>query len=240
MLRYNRYGIKHCYDGGNPMEISKKDLLKETGISYGQLYRWKREGLIPEEWFMKKSSFTGQETFFPREPILKRIAAIQSLKDRYSLEDMAKFLTPEITNRCFYEDDLELFEEIDLDVVTTFMDVMNKDNFTFAEVVVMIAMSKWQKNKILSKADMLELITHQAILLYPIVDVGYILYLLRYNDVYATLFMNVKHVSLKDTAMMFDNRIIIVDSISLEDISNSIKVKYKDTFQFTFDEEVAL
>ena len=47
------------------MEISKKDLLKTTGISYGQLYRWKREGLIPEEWFVKRSSPTGQETYFP-------------------------------------------------------------------------------------------------------------------------------------------------------------------------------
>ena len=42
------------------MLISKKDLLNETGISYGQLYRWKREGLIPEEWFIKQPSFTGQ------------------------------------------------------------------------------------------------------------------------------------------------------------------------------------
>ena len=36
------------------MLISKKDLLAETGISYGQLYRWKREQLIPEEWFIKQ------------------------------------------------------------------------------------------------------------------------------------------------------------------------------------------
>lgn len=43
--------------------ISKKDLLDETGISYGQLYRWKRKQLIPEEWFIRKSTFTGQETF---------------------------------------------------------------------------------------------------------------------------------------------------------------------------------
>ena len=42
------------------MLISKKDLLNDTGISYGQLYRWKREGLIPEEWFIKQPSFTGQ------------------------------------------------------------------------------------------------------------------------------------------------------------------------------------
>ena len=31
--------------------ISKKDLLQETGISYGQLYRWIRERLIPDAWF---------------------------------------------------------------------------------------------------------------------------------------------------------------------------------------------
>ncbi|MFZ7625597.1 DUF4004 family protein, partial [Bacillus cereus] len=45
--------------------ISKKDLLELTGISYGQLYRWKRKNLIPEDWFVRKSTFTGQETFFP-------------------------------------------------------------------------------------------------------------------------------------------------------------------------------
>lgn len=47
--------------------MSKKELLELTGISYGQLYRWKRKKLIPEEWFIRKSTFTGQETFFPRE-----------------------------------------------------------------------------------------------------------------------------------------------------------------------------
>lgn len=72
------------------MEISKKDLLKETGISYGQLYRWKREGLIPEEWFMRRSAFTGQETFFPREKILSRVHAILEMKEQYSLEEMAR------------------------------------------------------------------------------------------------------------------------------------------------------
>jgi len=67
-------------------EISKKDLLAETGISYGQLYRWKREGLIPEEWFVKRSAFTGQETFFPREKILERVRMILDMKDEQSLE----------------------------------------------------------------------------------------------------------------------------------------------------------
>ncbi len=47
--------------------ISKKDLLDLTGISYGQLYRWKWKNLIPEKWFIRKSTFTGQETFFQKK-----------------------------------------------------------------------------------------------------------------------------------------------------------------------------
>ncbi|MDO4535762.1 MAG: DUF4004 family protein [Clostridium perfringens] len=69
--------------------ISKKDLLGITKISYGQLYRWKRKKLIPEEWFIKKSVTTGQETFFPREKILDRVEEILNLKDGVSLDDLA-------------------------------------------------------------------------------------------------------------------------------------------------------
>ncbi len=76
----------------SPNEISKKELLKQTGISYGQLYRWKREGLIPEEWFEKRSAFTGQETFFPRELVLERVKGIQSMKDDLSLSEIRERL----------------------------------------------------------------------------------------------------------------------------------------------------
>ncbi|VYU02223.1 DUF4004 family protein [Clostridium tertium] len=69
--------------------ISKKELLDLTGISYGQLYRWKRKDLIPEEWFIKKSVSTGQETFFPREKIIERIDRIIELKDEASLDELA-------------------------------------------------------------------------------------------------------------------------------------------------------
>jgi len=76
-------------------EISKKELLDMTGISYGQLYRWKREGLIPEEWFIKRSAFTGQETFFPRERTLARVKAILALKDTNSLDEIRESLAKE-------------------------------------------------------------------------------------------------------------------------------------------------
>lgn len=78
---------------GNEL-ISKKDLLDLTGISYGQLYRWKRKDLIPEEWFIRKSTFTGQETFFPKEKILERIEKIQTMKDHLSLDELADMLSP--------------------------------------------------------------------------------------------------------------------------------------------------
>ncbi|MEC1261820.1 YhbD family protein [Bacillus swezeyi] len=76
--------------------ISKKELLDLTSISYGQLYRWKRKNLIPEEWFIRKSTFTGQETFFPKEEILKRIEKIQNMKENLSLDEMAEMFSPRL------------------------------------------------------------------------------------------------------------------------------------------------
>lgn len=76
--------------------ISKKELLQITDISYGQLYRWKRKKIIPEEWFIKKSVSTGQETFFPEEKILERIREILRLKDTVSLDELSVMFSNEI------------------------------------------------------------------------------------------------------------------------------------------------
>lgn len=70
--------------------ISKKELLDTYGISYGTLYRWQRTGLIPKEWFIKKSTPTGQETFFPKELIIERVNYIFLEKDGMSLEQLAE------------------------------------------------------------------------------------------------------------------------------------------------------
>lgn len=75
--------------------ISKKELLELTGISYGQLYRWKRKKLIPEDWFIRKSTFTGQETFFPKERILARVDQIKKMKEDLSLDEIAAVFSPD-------------------------------------------------------------------------------------------------------------------------------------------------
>ena len=79
--------------------ISKSDLLKRYGISYGSLYRWKRMGLIPEEWFIKMSVPSGQETFFREDVICPRIDEIIWERDHGNLEDFAGRLSPEEERR---------------------------------------------------------------------------------------------------------------------------------------------
>lgn len=86
--------------------ISKKDLLELTGISYGQLYRWKRKNIIPEDWFIKKSSFTGQETYFPKEKILERVDKILNMKEDLSLDDLAEVFSPVPANISFGKEEL--------------------------------------------------------------------------------------------------------------------------------------
>lgn len=215
-------------------ELSKKDLLRVTGISYGQLYRWKREGLIPEEWFVKRSSPTGQETFFPKELILRRIQAIQTLKDRYSLEELAKLLSPEITNRVFTEEELESFTEIDISVAADFMDVLDKDAFTFIEVLVMIALCRWKDHNLLQEQTLHDLIPNVAPAAAKVTDIKTTFLLLTVNTEHFGLFL--LNPSPEGT-LLLDERIKVVCQISLQELCNEIKLKYKDTFSFAFDEE---
>lgn len=216
------------------MDISKKDLLKTTGISYGQLYRWKREGLIPEEWFVKKSSPTGQETFFPKELILKRIQSIQTLKDHYSLEELAKLLSPEITNRIFTEEELEAFTEIDVSVAADFMDVLDEDTFTFIEVLVMITLCRWKEHGLIQETELHDLIPNVAVTAAKITEIRTTFLLLSVNrEPYAIFLVNPS----PEGMLLLDQRIKILSQISLQELCNEIKLKYKDTFSFAFDDE---
>ncbi|MCR1978990.1 YhbD family protein, partial [[Clostridium] innocuum] len=210
---------------------SKKDLLKTTGISYGQLYRWKREGLIPEEWFVKRSSPTGQETYFPQEKILKRIHAIQQLKDSYSLEELARILTPEVSNRLFCEEDLEHFDELDIDVAADFMDAMSKDSFVFLEVLVMIALSQAMVDSAITEEERTHAVSFLSKRMSELHSADYVLELLQAQG---HLYVLLKK---EGSEVYLDDGLVAIRSIHLNELSNAIKLKYKETFQFTFDEE---
>ena len=70
--------------------ISKKELLQRCGISYGALYRWKRKGLIPEDWFIRKATVTGKENFFPESLICDRVEMILEQKEESSLDELSE------------------------------------------------------------------------------------------------------------------------------------------------------
>ena len=119
--------------------ISKKDLLNEMNISYGQLYRRKREGLIPDEWFIKQSVSTGQETYFRKDLIIPRIKKILELKDEYQLEDLKAFLNPDLNKREFNIRDLILIDEIDPIILKSFS--IKKSIFNIYDVIIIYIFS---------------------------------------------------------------------------------------------------
>lgn len=124
----------HCYQKGvfimSEDLISKKDLLDLAGISYGQLYRWKRKDLIPEDWFIRKSTFTGQETFFPKIKILERINKIQMMKENLSLDELADMFSPNITDLQLEKDELVKRNIVSNTVIDYYLEI-EKGGFQF-------------------------------------------------------------------------------------------------------------
>ncbi|MBO1264719.1 DUF4004 family protein [Proteiniclasticum sp. SCR006] len=119
--------------------ISKKDLLVEMSISYGQLYRWKRKKLIPEEWFMKKSTYTGQETFFPREKIMDRIHQILNMKDGASLDDLADKFSSDIPESMVRRrEELLSLQILSKEIINLYEEIFKgKEEYSFEDILYM-------------------------------------------------------------------------------------------------------
>lgn len=204
--------------------ISKKDLLAITGISYGQLYRWKRERLIPEEWFIKQSAYTGQETFFPREQILSRVKSILDLKDKYSLEELAKILAPEATVTGINIKDLEEIEEINKELLNELPEIYGKTQYDFTEVAFMIAMSQAADNKRLSPEGLRNLLGKSIAAAARQKSTNVTCTIFITGEKYHTVF------STNAAPIEFDEEIEVIESLSISEIADRIKVKYKDRF----------
>jgi len=123
--------------------ISKKELLDIAGISYGQLYRWKRKDLIPEEWFIRKSTFTGQETFFPKEKILERIDKIQTMKENLSLDELADMFSPNVTELHLTNDELVKRNIVSSAVLDLYLKTeMGGQHFEFSRILEVFVLEK--------------------------------------------------------------------------------------------------
>lgn len=123
--------------------ISKKELLELTDISYGQLYRWKRKGLIPEDWFIKKATYTGQETFFPRNKVLARIDKIKNMKEDVSLDDLADVFSPSPDSLTLSAEELIRRGIVTQDVLRLFLDEQGETQaFDFHDALLVFLFNK--------------------------------------------------------------------------------------------------
>ena len=145
--------------------ISKKDLLNLTGISYGQLYRWKRKDLIPEEWFIRKSTYTGQETFFPKQEILERISKIQMMKDNVSLDDLANMFSPVSGTQQLTKESLIQSKLVSETVVNFYFEQgkIYQDTLDFQHILAMVALEKLLKSGevMLAECEMVIQLIHE-------------------------------------------------------------------------------
>ena len=121
--------------------ISKRELLEKYGISYGALYRWKRMGLIPEEWFLRRATPTGQETFFHRGQFCPRVELIRA-RGEVSLESLAEELngervqkprrrlivTDSFSTKSFWLDELTAVTVVDGDERTDYLMYLKGEN----------------------------------------------------------------------------------------------------------------
>ncbi len=129
--------------------ISKKEVLELTGISYGQFYRWKREGLIPESWFIRKSTFTGQETFLPKQKILERIEKIKALKDTKSLGEIAQLLSPELKDRRFERAEVLKLGWLSREVLEYYETIRRESGpFSFRELIFLAVIEALRKHEL--------------------------------------------------------------------------------------------
>ncbi len=199
--------------------ISKKELLELMGISYGQLYRWKRERLIPEEWFMKQSAYTGQETFFPREQIIARVGAIMKLKDNYSLEELSKMLEPDVT-ACIYREDLDLVKEINREVLERVLALTMQETFRIPDVAFLMLLSGISSKAELNAEESVDLVerTLPGVLKQKggVFNCAFFMADGKYHMAFAG----------EGSEVIFDTGISLVETMTLDQVMSNIKVNY--------------
>ena len=204
--------------------ISKKELLELTGISYGQLYLWKRERLIPEEWFIKRASFTGQETFFPRSQILPRVQAILDNKDKYSLTELSKMLSPDTAPALIDSTALAQIEEIAPDLLPAILYCFQKESYELFDLALFAAISQAEAALGIQgdeRRDVVELCISTA--------------KLRQLDSVLTVFLvgGAYHALMTkaDSPLVFDSTIQTgACTVSISEAAAAIKVKYRALF----------
>jgi hypothetical protein len=201
--------------------ISKKELLNITGISYGQLYRWKRKDLIPEEWFIRKSTYTGQETFFPKEEILERISKIQMMKENVSLDDLANMFSPVSGTQQLTKDSLIGTKLVSETVVNFYFEHGNiyQETLDFQHILAMYALEKLLTSGevMLAECEMVVKLIHDYY--FPAESKNLLLIIIRKMGVSTGLILE------KSNVIHFDENTKVISQIDFLQLVEELKMK---------------
>ena len=210
-------------------EISKRELLDKTGISYGQLYRWKRERLIPEEWFVKRSAITGQETYFPRLQILDRIEAILDLKEDHSLEEIREMLASE-HSRLIGREKVKELGIVPVKLLDRAPALKKKKEFKRSELAFLTMLDEALSKRRLTNKEYDDLIGRSLPLIEENESANMVVFLLKATGKF--------YVSLarENNQPIFDSGIEVMKSASLADLVAKLKIGRFETDDDSVDE----
>ena len=204
--------------------ISKSEVLEQTGISYGQFYRWKRKGLIPETWFHRRSTFTGQEAFLPREKVLERIRRINALKDDYSLDEIAGMLSPDIVHKSYSLSEINRMGWISKQALELYQGVRGREgDYTFDEVVFITSVEQLLGYGKLS-TEVVELAARSLLANFEVIgnDTGrYLTIVRRSSTSYSVLYSG---------DCFLDPDAVVIVTVDLDSVLENVKVRLENRF----------
>lgn len=215
--------------------ISKKKILERTGISYGQFYRWKRKGLIPDGWIVHKSTKTGQESFLPKARVLKRIEKVKSLKEDNTLDEIADLLSPEIVEKKYGRSTLLELEWLGAELVSLYENIVgSRKHFSFVDILSMDLLSRLKGSGFGSKALFLAIKTISSQQDEKYFDEELIVAKQRLEPGNSPNSFS-KFCLLAGGEVKFDETVEVLERIDLSRVVENVKLKLRDPSQFQRD-----
>ena len=221
--------------------ISKKEVLEKLGISYGQLYRWKRKGLIPESWFIRRATFTGQETFFPQEKIVSRIERIKEMKDTHPLDDLADLITARVNGKLQVAfSKLRNLGWLDDEIIRAYNLHDEKSALSLQETLSIGALRQLERKARKEEMDLAKQTLDRAMglgLIDRIRQERLMLYLLRKRLAAAGISAEISLAAISAPEAMFDPETEVVQTVDLQMLLERIKLDLAKGSEPTKEEE---
>ncbi len=173
---------------------------------------------------MKQSSYTGQETFFPREQILSRIQSILDLKDQYSLEELARLLSPEKAVTKITMEQLQDISEIG-HILTDLPRIFGKEEFDFLDIVVTAGLVETADRIDMTEDQIKDLLQKSIASAVRQKSTNITCTIFRIGNSFHTAF------SPNAIPVFFDDELEVKAQISLSEIADKLRIKYNNKFK---------